>query len=83
MVALNDELQLIRDELDKDARVQWTKVLSLCDDLLQSSLRKVCCFLGEMDCLISLAVVSTLPGYTRPIYVDNGGRLELPLLTDS
>ena len=73
MVALNDDLQLIRDELDKDARIQWTKVLKLCDELLQSSLRKVCRFLGEMDCLISLAVVSALPGYSRPMYVENGG----------
>eukprot|EP01036_Dinobryon_divergens_P026580 gene26580-35248_t len=77
VVALNDDLQLIRDELDKDARIQWTKVLKLCDELLQSSLRKVCRFLGEMDCLISLAVVSALPGYTRPIYVENGDAIEL------
>lgn len=29
--------------------------------------------LGVLDCLLSLAAVASLPGYTKPVFVDNGG----------
>ena len=67
-------MQLIRDELNKEAKIQWKNALVQCNTVLQAPLRKICRFLGEMDCLLSLAVISTLPGYTRPSYVESGGK---------
>lgn len=29
--------------------------------------------LGVLDCLLSLAAVAALPGYTKPEFVDDGG----------
>jgi DNA mismatch repair protein MSH3 len=73
VVRLLDQLEYVKEEIKSEALLEWKKAIELCNSLLQQPLRRVIRFLGELDCLLSLAVVSRLPGYIRPVYSDSSG----------
>ena len=67
-IKLQGRLEVLRDEVKRTARVAWIEFLQLCDVKLHTKMRHFVRSLGELDALLSLSVVSTLPGYTRPTY---------------
>lgn len=70
---LQVELEVLRDEIKRTAKEAWLEFLQLCDQELHKSMRLAVISLGELDALLSLCVVSSLPGYVRPSYTSPAG----------
>jgi DNA mismatch repair protein MSH3 len=67
--ALLELLEQARELCDEQASVTWRSYLNLFSTM-EGDLRSVVRFLGDLDCLASLARLSCLPGYCKPIVLD-------------
>lgn len=67
--ALLELLEQARERCDEQASLAWRAYLSFCEEMCVE-LRKLVDFLAELDCLSSLARVSALPGFVKPVVLN-------------
>eukprot|EP01032_Pedospumella_encystans_P032752 gene32752-36985_t len=69
VLALQDRLYELRDEIKRAAKSAWDQFVATVRDTLYASLRGVLDALGEIDALLSLSRLCGLPGYVEPVYL--------------
>lgn len=80
VLALQDRLYLLRDEIKRAARAAWGEYVLQVRGLVCTPLRAAVEALGEIDALLSLAKLSCIPGYVQPTFGsgdDDGDVLEI------
>lgn len=69
VLALQDRLYLLRDEIKRAAKAAWGAFVQQVRTLICAHLQSAVEALGVVDALLSLAKLSTIPGYVQPTFV--------------